>query len=84
MALENYVQAAVIDTLTNQSDKQLRLSSMSRMQCREAMALIRQTTQALVYVPNAVSSGREIDNLVPLGEVGKTTGLHLESIRAHT
>ena len=40
---------------------------------------IGQTTQALVYVPNAVPSGAGTDNLVPLGEAGNTASLHLEA-----
>ena len=40
---------------------------------------IGQTTQALVYVPNAVPNGAGTDNLVPLGEAGNTARLHLEA-----
>jgi YVTN family beta-propeller protein len=64
VALENGVQAAVIDTLTNQVI---------------ANVPIGQTTQALVYVPNAVPSGTGTDNLVPLGEAGNTASLHLQA-----
>jgi len=64
VALENGVQAAVIDTLSNQVI---------------ANVPIGQTTQALVYVPHAVPSGVGIDNLVPLGEAGNTASLHLEA-----
>jgi len=63
VALENYVQAAVIDTLTNKVI---------------ANVPIGQTTQALVYVPNAVPRGGGTDGLVPLGEAGTTASLHLE------
>jgi YVTN family beta-propeller protein len=63
VALENGVQAAVIDTLENKVI---------------ANVPIGQTTQALVYVPNAVPSGAGTENLVPLGEAGNSTSLHLE------
>jgi len=65
VALENDVRAAVIDTLANRV-----ITSVS----------IGQTTQALVYVPNAVASGPGTDNLVPLGEAGNTAGLRLEGV----
>jgi YVTN family beta-propeller protein len=65
VALENGVQAAVIDTLTNRVI---------------ANVPIGQTTQAMVYVPNAVSSGAGTENLVPLGEAGNTASLHLEGV----
>lgn len=65
VALENGVEAAVIDTLANRVI---------------ANVPIGQTTQALVYVPNAVPSGPGTDNLVPLGEAGHTTTLHLEGV----
>jgi YVTN family beta-propeller protein len=64
VALENDVQAAVIDTLANQVN---------------ANVPIGQTSQALVYVPNAVPNGAGTDNLVPLGEAGNTARLHLEA-----
>jgi YVTN family beta-propeller protein len=64
VALENSVQAAVIDTLNNQVI---------------ADVPIGQTTQALVYVPNAVPTGAGTDNLVPLGEAGNTARLRLEA-----
>ena len=63
VALENGVQAAVIDTLENKLI---------------ANVPIGQTTQALVYVPNAVPSGAGTENLVPLGEAGNSASLHLE------
>ena len=66
VALENDVMAAVIDTLTNKVI---------------AKVPIGQTTQALVYVPNAVPSGRGTESLVPLGEAGNTAGLRLELVR---
>jgi YVTN family beta-propeller protein len=65
VALENSVEAAVIDTLTNKVI---------------ANVPIGQTTQALVYVPNAVRNGAGTDNLVPLGEAGNTTSLRLEAV----
>ncbi len=64
VALENSVQAAVIDTLANQVI---------------ANVPIGQTTQALVYVPNAVPQGAGTENLVPLGEAGNTARLRLEA-----
>ena len=64
VALENDVQAAAIDTLTNQVIAKIPIG---------------QTSQALVYVPNAVPSGAGTDNLVPLGEAGNEAHLHLES-----
>ncbi len=69
VALENSVEAAVIDTLTNRVI---------------ANVPIGQTSQALVYVPNAVPSGGGTDNLVPLGEAGKTVRLHLAGGTANT
>jgi YVTN family beta-propeller protein len=64
VALENAVQAVVIDTLTNQVI---------------ASVPIGQTSQALVYVPNAVPNGAGTDNLVPLGEAGNTARLRLDA-----
>jgi len=64
VALENGVEAAVIDTLTNRVI---------------ANVPIGQTSQALVYVPNAVPAGDGTDNLVPLGEAGNTARLRLEA-----
>ncbi|MBZ5573789.1 MAG: hypothetical protein LAO09_18140 [Acidobacteriia bacterium] len=64
VALENGVQAAVIDTLANQV---------------VADVPIGQTSQALVYVPNAVPNGTGTENLVPLGEAGNTARLRLEA-----
>jgi len=64
VALENGGEADVIDTLTNRVI---------------ANVPIGQTTQALVYVPNAVPNGAGTDNLVPLGEAAKSARLHLEA-----
>ena len=64
VALENSVQAAVIDTLANQVI---------------ANVPIGQTSQALVYVPNAVPSGAGTANLVPLGEAGNTARVRLQA-----
>lgn len=63
VALENGEQAVAIDTLTNMVI---------------ANVPIGQTTQALVYVPNAVPTGPGTDNLTPLGVAGNTARLHLE------
>jgi YVTN family beta-propeller protein len=62
VALENGEMAAVIDTVSNRVI---------------ANVPIGQTTQALVYVPNAVPNGASTDNLLPLGEAGNTARLHL-------
>jgi hypothetical protein len=62
--LENNVEAAVIDTLTNKVI---------------ARVPIGQTTQALAYVPNAVPNGAGTENLIPLGEAGNTAHLRLEA-----
>jgi YVTN family beta-propeller protein len=64
VALENGEQAVAIDTVTNKV-----IAPIS----------IGQTTQALVYVPNAVPNGAGTDNLTPLGEAGNTARLHLEA-----
>jgi len=64
VALENGEQAAVIDTLRNQVIANIPIG---------------QTTQALVYVPDAVPSGAGTENLTPLGEAGNTARLHLEA-----
>ena len=69
VALENDVEAAVIDTLANRVI---------------AKVPIGQTSQALVYVPNAVPAGDGTDNLVPLGEAGNTARLRLEAGAANT
>ena len=64
VALENDVRAAVIDTIRNRVI---------------ADVPIGQTTQALVYVPNAVRNGPGTENLVPLGDAGNTARLRLEA-----
>src|SRR5262249_27247195 len=64
VALENGEQAAAIDTLTNKVITNIPIG---------------QTTQALVYVPNAVPNGAGTDNLAPLGEAGNTARLHLQA-----
>jgi YVTN family beta-propeller protein len=64
VALENGEMAAAIDTLTNKVIANIPIG---------------QTTQALVYVPNAVPSGTGTDNLVPLGDAGNTARLQLQS-----
>jgi hypothetical protein len=64
VALENGEMAVAIDTLSNKV-----IANMP----------IGQTTQALVYVPNAVPNGPGTDNLSPLGEAGNTARLHLKA-----
>jgi YVTN family beta-propeller protein len=64
VALENGDMAVAIDTLTNKV---------------VASIPIGQTTQALVYVPNAVPGGDGTQNLSPLGEAGNTARIHLEA-----
>jgi YVTN family beta-propeller protein len=64
VALENGEQAVAIDTLSNKVIAHIPIG---------------QTTQALVYVPNAVPNGSGTENLVPLGEAGNTARLHLEA-----
>ena len=64
VALENGEHCVAIDTLTNKV-----IASIP----------IGQTTQALVYVPNAVPSGSGTENLIPLGAAGNTARLHLEA-----
>lgn len=65
VALENGVEAVAIDTLVNQVI---------------AHVPIGQTTQALVYVPQAVPDGSGNENLVPLGEAGNTARFRLEAL----
>jgi YVTN family beta-propeller protein len=65
VALENGNAATVIDTLTNRV---------------MANVPIGQTTQALVYVPNAVTTGTGTENLVPLGEAGNSASLTLDGV----
>src|SRR5262249_38743942 len=64
VALENGEHCIAIDTATNKVI---------------ANILIGQTTQALVYVPNAVPSGSGAENLMPLGIAANTARLHLEA-----
>jgi YVTN family beta-propeller protein len=64
VALENAGVAAVIDTLSNTVIAQIPIG---------------QTTQALVYVPNAVPDDTGSKNLEPLGEAGNTARLRLEA-----
>jgi YVTN family beta-propeller protein len=64
VALENGEHCVAIDTMTNKVI---------------ATIPIGQTTQALVYVPNAAPSGSGTDNLMPLGVAANTARLHLEA-----
>src|SRR5215813_12710989 len=64
VALENGEHCVAIDTLTNKV-----IANMP----------IGQTTQALVYVPNAVPSGSGSQNLMPLGAAANTARLQLEA-----
>jgi YVTN family beta-propeller protein len=67
VALENGEMAAAINTVSNKVIADIPIG---------------QTTQALVYVPNAVPNGSGTDNLVPLGEAGNTARLRLEAAGA--
>ena len=64
VALENGEMAAAIDTLSNKVIANIPIG---------------QTTQALVYVPNAVPDGPGTDNLTPLGEAANVARLHLQA-----
>jgi len=64
VALENGEHCVAIDTVTNKV-----IANMP----------IGQTTQALVYVTNAVPSGPGTENLMPLGAAANTSRLHLEA-----
>jgi YVTN family beta-propeller protein len=64
VALENGGHCVAIDTVTNKVI---------------ANVPIGQTTQALVYVPNAAPSGSGSESLVPLGAAANTARLHLEA-----
>jgi YVTN family beta-propeller protein len=64
VGFENGGHAAAIDTLTNKVI---------------ATIPIGQTTQALVYVPNAVPDGPGLENLTPQGEAANIARLHLEA-----
>jgi YVTN family beta-propeller protein len=64
VAYENGGAASAIDTLTNKVIAEIPIG---------------QTSQALVYVPNAVPDGPGTENLTPLGEAGNIARLHLEA-----
>ena len=64
VALENGEMAVAIDTVSNKVIANIPIG---------------QTSQALVYVPDAVPDGNGTDNLTPLGEAGNTVRLHLEA-----
>ena len=64
VALENGEHCVAIDTVTNKVINNIPIG---------------QTTQALVYVPNAVPSGAGTENLMPLGTAASTARLHLEA-----
>jgi YVTN family beta-propeller protein len=64
VALENGEHCVAIDTVTNKVIANIPIG---------------QTTQALVYVPNAVPSGSGTENLMPLGTAANTARLHLEA-----
>jgi YVTN family beta-propeller protein len=64
VAFENGGAVAAIDTITNTVIADIPIG---------------QTTQALVYIPNAVPDGPGTDNLVALGEAGNITRLQLEA-----
>src|SRR5713226_7651965 len=64
VALENGSMAAAIDTVSNKVIANIPIG---------------QTTQALVYVPNAVPNGSGAENLSPLGEAANTARLHLQA-----
>lgn len=64
VALENGGAAVAIDTVSNKVIANIPIG---------------QTTQALVYVPNAVPNGEGTENLSPLGVAGDATHLQLEA-----
>jgi YVTN family beta-propeller protein len=64
VALENGERCAAIDTVANKVIANIPIG---------------QTTQALVYVPNAVPNGAGSENLMPLGLAANTARLHLEA-----
>src|SRR5246127_163148 len=64
VALENGEHCAAIDTVANKVIANIPIG---------------QTTQALVYVPNAVPGGPGTENLMPLGAAANTARLHLEA-----
>jgi YVTN family beta-propeller protein len=67
VALENGEMAVAIDTVSNKVIANIPIG---------------QTTQALVYLPNAVPSGDGTENFTPLGLAGNTARLHLEAAGA--
>lgn len=62
--LENNTQAVAVDTLTNKVIGYIPIG---------------QTSQALVYVPSAVTSGDGTSNLMPIGTAGQAALLRLEA-----
>ena len=64
VALENGEHCVAIDTVSNKVIANIPIG---------------QTTQALVYVPNAVPNGPGTENLMPLGVAANTARLHLEA-----
>jgi YVTN family beta-propeller protein len=64
VALENGEHCVAIDTVTNKVIANIPIG---------------QTTQALVYVPNAVPNGTGTENLLPLGTAANTARLRLEA-----
>src|SRR2546427_6926779 len=64
VALENGEHCAAIDTITNRVIANIPIG---------------QTTQALVYVPNATPNASGTENLIPLGTAANTARLHLEA-----
>jgi YVTN family beta-propeller protein len=64
VALENGEHCAAIDTVANKVIANIPIG---------------QTTQALVYVPNAVPNGAGTENLMPLGAAANTARLRLEA-----
>jgi len=64
VALENGDSCVAIDTVTNKVIANIPIG---------------QTTQALVYVPNAVPTGSRAENLMPLGASANTARLHLDA-----
>jgi YVTN family beta-propeller protein len=64
VALENGEHCIAIDTVINKVIAKIPIG---------------QTTQALVYVPNAVPSGPGTENLMPLGAASNTAQLQLEA-----
>ena len=62
--LENNTEAVAIDTLTNKVIGYIPIG---------------QTSQAMVYVPNAVTSGDGTSNLMPIGTAGQAALLRLEA-----